>query len=82
MELDTSAQPEDSEFIPLDLGEMEEIEEIDFSDDTSIVDLFDEQDTQREKKKNAARRNIEEIMEARALRRELADLFDDDLLVD
>ena len=77
MELkEVTPQSEDNDYISLDI---DDIEEIDFNEDPAVKEI---EVKVNQKEKNAARKSIEEILEARALRRELADLFDDDLLLD
>ena len=77
MELkEATPQSEDNDYMPLDI---DDIEEIDFNEDPAVKEI---EVKVNQKEKNAARKSIEDILEARALRRELADLFDDDLLLD
>lgn len=79
MELKETTQPvevEDRDYMLVDIDDMDEGE---FIEDPTVKEV-DIKVSQQEK--NEARKTIEEIMEARALRRELADLFDDDLLLD
>ncbi|HIQ07297.1 MAG TPA: hypothetical protein EYH35_02440 [Thiotrichaceae bacterium] len=68
--------PQSEDYMSLDI---DDIEEIDFNEDPAVKEI---EVKVNQKEKNAARKSIEEILEARALRRELADLFDDDLLLD
>ena len=77
MELkEATPQSEDNDYMPLDI---DDIEEIDFNEDPAVKEI---EVKVNQKEKNAARKSIEDILEARALRIELADLFYDDLLLD
>lgn len=59
--------------------ELDDIEEMDLSDDEGLDDL----ELKPTKIKNtAARKSIEQIMEERALKKQLSDVFDEDIMLD
>ncbi len=67
---------EDKELPVLDLDDMEEI-------DLSSDKEFDGIELKANKgKRHATRKSIEDILEERALRRQLSDVFDEDILLD
>lgn len=69
-------QQKDDEYLALDIDDIEEVE---FSDDENFANLEPKAKTGNRSK---IRKNIEQILAERALQRELADVYDEDILLD
>lgn len=69
-------QQKDSEYLALDIDDIEEVE---FGDDDNFANL---EPKAKKENRSKIRKNIEEILAERALQRELADVFDEDILLD
>ena len=69
-------QQKDSEYLALDIDDIEEVE---FGDDDNFANL---EPKVKKENRSKIRKNIEEILAERALQRELADVFDEDILLD
>ena len=67
---------DENDFLMLDLEDMEPIE---FGNDESISDI---EPKKNRKKDHAIRKNIEDILAERELRRRITDVFDEDMLLD
>lgn len=71
------SEQKDSEFVMLDIDDMEEIE---FSDDED--DFETSEPKSKKKKRHMVRKSIDEILAERELKKQLADVFDEDILLD
>lgn len=72
----TNTKAEDNELPAMDF---DDLDEVGMGDDEDL----DELEIKPAKLKNtAARKSIEQIMEERALRKQLSDVFDEDILLD
>jgi hypothetical protein len=72
----SQTEQKDADFLVLDIDDIEEIE---FSDD----EIFEANEPKTKKKKNRmVRKTIEEILAERELKKQLADVFDEDILLD
>ncbi len=69
-------QQKDSEYFVLDIDDIEEVE---FNDDENFANT---EPKVKKGNRRKIRKNIEEILAERALQRELADVFDEDILLD
>ncbi len=71
---------EDKDLVVLDLDDMEEL---DLSGDSAPEEAELKPDSNPSKEqRHLVRKNIEDILEERALRRQLSDAFDEDILLD
>ena len=69
-------QQKDNDYLVLDIDDIEEVE---FSDDDNFANL---EPKIKKGNRSKIRKNIEEILAERALQRELADVYDEDILLD
>ncbi len=81
MQLDehTTLTKEDKDLPVLDLDDIEELEL--GENETEEVEVKPNSNSSKEQR-HIVRKNIEDILEERALRRQLSDVFDEDILLD
>ncbi len=71
---------DDKDLVVLDL---DDIEEMDLSGDSTPEDVeLKPSSNPSKEQRHIIRKNIEDILEERALRRQLSDVFDEDILLD